>query len=403
MAKFRQGDLVLQSTQRIIQGGLEILDEYGALEVSSLSFSVGATITQFDTDITLAADSDTRVPTQSAIKTYVDAQVGGTVPPGIDESILRYNGTNTVHDSLVFIDDIGNVTGINNIDIDGTASVATDLFVTDIEASGSGTFASDVVCDELYLEGTDFNFINSSDEILTSINNTGQSLFLDVGMQSTGESISLRGWNGSSLDNMLVATQGASVQLFYNGNTTLTTTSAGIIVHDVSGDDPQIQFYSDSPSEVGKVWISNGHMYLDSGIGSTGKTVYIRGYNGSGYDELIQATQGGGVLLHHNDSLTLATMSAGIRVYDASGDDPQIRFHDDSLAEVSRFSVTDGTIFIDSGRATSGGESVVLRSWNGSAYENLIQGTQGSSVDFYYDGVLVGQTNSNGISGATWG
>jgi len=75
MAKFRQGDLVLQLSQRIIQGSNTILDANGSMEISSLAFSFGANISEFDTDTTLDSASDTRVPTQKAVKTYIDNSI----------------------------------------------------------------------------------------------------------------------------------------------------------------------------------------------------------------------------------------------------------------------------------------------------------------------------------------
>ena len=39
--------------------------------------SAGATITEFSTDGTFTADSDSIVPTQKAIRTYITSQIGG--------------------------------------------------------------------------------------------------------------------------------------------------------------------------------------------------------------------------------------------------------------------------------------------------------------------------------------
>lgn len=45
--------------------------------VAGIGFAAGATITEFSTDTTLAGDSDTAVPTEAAVKAYVDANAGG--------------------------------------------------------------------------------------------------------------------------------------------------------------------------------------------------------------------------------------------------------------------------------------------------------------------------------------
>jgi len=176
MAKFRQGDLVLQSTQSIIQGGVEILAASGAadfvtldvsgasslasLDVSgaasintlgvsglstlaSLLLASGATINEFSIDGTLGGDSDLAVPTEKAVKTYVDAQIGGTVPAGVDEAIVRYDGINSVQDSGIFIDDSNNITGINNVDATGITSLLLTLGSTINEFSIDGTLGGD--------------------------------------------------------------------------------------------------------------------------------------------------------------------------------------------------------------------------------------------------------------------
>ncbi|GIR27585.1 MAG: hypothetical protein CM15mP42_05350 [Methanobacteriota archaeon] len=38
---------------------------------------IGAAVGEFSTDGTLSQNSDTKVPTQKAVKTYVDTEVGG--------------------------------------------------------------------------------------------------------------------------------------------------------------------------------------------------------------------------------------------------------------------------------------------------------------------------------------
>jgi hypothetical protein len=47
----------------------------GAITGASLALASGATVTELSTDGTMAGNSDTAVPTEKAVKTYVDAQV----------------------------------------------------------------------------------------------------------------------------------------------------------------------------------------------------------------------------------------------------------------------------------------------------------------------------------------
>ena len=77
----------------------------GTAVLTSLQLGAGATPTQFDTDDTLAADSDTRVPTQQAVKAYVDNNASAGVAkawvvydqsgPSVDESLNVTSVTDT--------------------------------------------------------------------------------------------------------------------------------------------------------------------------------------------------------------------------------------------------------------------------------------------------------------------
>jgi len=121
MGKFRQGDLVLQPTQKITQDTTDILGANGVGQLTSLTFTGGgATVTQFTISPTLSGDSDTAVPTEKATKTYVDTRVQTAVPPGIDNSVIRYNGINAVQQSQLFIDDTGLMSGISSLMFDGS-------------------------------------------------------------------------------------------------------------------------------------------------------------------------------------------------------------------------------------------------------------------------------------------
>ncbi len=188
MAKFRNGDLVLTGSQKI-------------------TFSTGASVNEFDTDVNLAADSDEKVATQKAVKAYVDAGGGGSgtsgssgtsgiagtsgssgtsgiagtsgssgtsgagtsgssgtsgiagtsgtsgiagtsgssgtsgvggsgtsgssgtsgtssiTAAGADHAVARYDDATTIQDSGVLLDDNDNITGVNDLSVDGSLSV----------------------------------------------------------------------------------------------------------------------------------------------------------------------------------------------------------------------------------------------------------------------------------------
>jgi len=51
--------------------------------VASIGFASGATVNEFSTDTTLAGNSNTVVPTEAAVKAYVDSNIGGGVVDGL--------------------------------------------------------------------------------------------------------------------------------------------------------------------------------------------------------------------------------------------------------------------------------------------------------------------------------
>ncbi len=69
------GDVIVTGEMRSTNasGKLEINDAVHVAE--SLDLSTGATVNEFSTDGTMADDSDTAVPTEQAVKTYVDAKI----------------------------------------------------------------------------------------------------------------------------------------------------------------------------------------------------------------------------------------------------------------------------------------------------------------------------------------
>jgi hypothetical protein len=86
MAKFRSGSLLLTSNQTIIHGSTTILDttRKGLFNTLALD-SAGAVITEFSIDGTLVGNSDTALPTQKAVKTYVDNGLSGFAPNKISQ------------------------------------------------------------------------------------------------------------------------------------------------------------------------------------------------------------------------------------------------------------------------------------------------------------------------------
>ena len=71
----------------------------GALTIdSTLTLSSGTSINEFSIDGTLAGDSDDAAPTEKAVKTYVDAQIGGSVAfTGLTDTPASYTTLNAIH------------------------------------------------------------------------------------------------------------------------------------------------------------------------------------------------------------------------------------------------------------------------------------------------------------------
>ena len=109
----------------------------GQWDSGGLQLQSGATANEFSTDGTLIGDSDTAIPTEKAIKTYVDGQISGAVSHNSTTGLQGgdstandyYHLTKDVHDGLYSgspIIGLGSSTG-TNIEVDyGTHSITVD-------------------------------------------------------------------------------------------------------------------------------------------------------------------------------------------------------------------------------------------------------------------------------------
>lgn len=105
-------------------------------DIASLAFSTGATVETFDTDIALTSNSDTAVPTQAAVKSYIDNGLGlkatidsptftGTVG-GIDSTMVGLgNVENTAISTWSGSSSITTVGTLTNLSVAGNISVPT--------------------------------------------------------------------------------------------------------------------------------------------------------------------------------------------------------------------------------------------------------------------------------------
>lgn len=79
MAKFKNGNLILTNIQSVILGGVRVIDHLRNGKFSKLKLDATLPeIDKFSTDGTLIGDSNDTVPTEKAIKTYVDTAIAGS-------------------------------------------------------------------------------------------------------------------------------------------------------------------------------------------------------------------------------------------------------------------------------------------------------------------------------------
>jgi hypothetical protein len=104
--------------------------EVGLWNASGLKIGgAGATIDEFSTDGNLSGDSDTAVPTEKAVKTYVDAQVGGAVNHNSTTGLQGGDSTSSEYYHLVA--DIYNQIYSTSSDVLGIGSDSGTNVVTD--------------------------------------------------------------------------------------------------------------------------------------------------------------------------------------------------------------------------------------------------------------------------------
>ena len=167
-----------------------------SLRLGSVGGLIGAAVGEFSTDVTMSQNSDTKVSTQKAVKTYVDT-LDGTTPVG---------GTFTVAG-------ISTVTG-------------TTQFTKQLNVSGVSTFHGNVNLldgDRLRLGSSeDLQVYHDGNHSYIAENGTG-----DLKIQASAGSILLQRDNGHE---MIKADVGGAVGLYHNDTLRLTTTSDGASV-----------------------------------------------------------------------------------------------------------------------------------------------------------------------------
>jgi len=166
-----------------------------SLRLGSVGGLIGAAVNEFSTDTGLTQSSNTKVPTQNAVKVYVDT-LDGTTPDG----------------------GVFTVTGIS------TSTIT--QFAKQLNVSGVSTFHGNVN----FLDGDririgtsqDFQLYHDGNHSYISENGTG-----DLRLQASAGSIFLQKDNG---EEMIKATVDGPVELYFNDGKKIETTATGAIV-----------------------------------------------------------------------------------------------------------------------------------------------------------------------------
>jgi len=167
-----------------------------SLRLGSVGGLIGASINEFSTDGTMSQNSDTKVSTQKAVKTYVDTL--NTITPGTGTFSLA---------------GISTVTG-------------TTLFTKQLNVSGISTFHGNVN----FLDGDrlrigtsqDFELYHDGNHSYIAENGTG-----DLKIQATAGSIFLQKSNG---EEMIKASVDGPVELYFNDGKKIETTATGAVI-----------------------------------------------------------------------------------------------------------------------------------------------------------------------------
>ena len=193
---------------------------------SSLKFSQGATINEFSVDGTLSGDSNTAVPTEKAVKTYVDATAGGVgtvTSVGITHagdafavgSAVTTSGTLDITmsgSSTQYINGEGNLITFPAASSGTVSSIGASIDGDAIAITGSPVTTSGTLAFEF--EGTNAQYIDGAGNLttfpaasggtVTSVAATGSG-----GINVTGSPITTNGTLTFSLDNTVIKTTGS--------------------------------------------------------------------------------------------------------------------------------------------------------------------------------------------------
>ena len=241
-----------------------------SLRLGSVGGLIGAAVNEFSTDVTLSQNSDTKVSTQKAVKTYVDT-LDDVTPVGGTFSIAG----------------IGTVTG-------------TTLFTKQLNVSGISTFNGNVDL----LDGDRLRLGNSQD--LQAYHDGNNSYIAENGtgnllVTATTGSIQLLKSNGHK---MIVANTGDSVESYFNNTKRIETTNTGAKITgnlEVTG----VLSYEDVTSID-----SVGIITARGGINLTGGNINLGDSSGTSDDRIVFGADSD-MFIYHNGTHGVITNTTG--------------------------------------------------------------------------------------------
>lgn len=351
-----------------------------ALEIASLQLGAGATINLFDDDTTLSANSHTRVATQAAVRSYVDAAV-----PGTGNLIFQLNSkvevTDTGANGQVVMDADGTevfsvtsnaqrlgVSGDTNVFVNqsaDTVTVAANNTTTLTVSDGQVTIHGDLAVD-----GT--TFVVNNQEVTTSDNiilvNAGE-----AGAGVTAGEAGIQVDRGSLTDYQFLFDE--SVDLFRIGEI---------------GSLQAVATRQDSPTDAGMAFWNDAQKRYDNSGNAT--------LTAAGAMEAASLNLTAADAFSWEDGVNWITNNDG-------GGNVQIRFgHKHDVTEV--FTHDAGTAFYIGGALDSSTGALVLKvASNGAA--SGIEGTTVTWGDTLTLGattlVFTGDITGDKVYGAVWG
>ena len=323
-----------------------------SLRLGSVGGLIGAAVGEFSTDVTLSQNSDTKVSTQRAVKTYVDTL----------DDITPVGGTFTVAG-------ISTVTG-------------TTFFTKQLNVSGITTFHGNVNFldgDRLRIGSSeDLQLYHDGNHSYIAENGTG-----DLKLQATAGSILLQKNNG---EEMIKATVDGPVELYHDDGLKITTTKTGAVVTGIctattfSGSGASLTNLNGSNIASGTVPVAR------IGTGTKNTTTFYRGdgtFQVVNTDLVSDTTpQLGGDLDTNSHNISL---DDDHKVKFGGSDDFQI-YHSGSHAHLKNFT---GNSYLD----TTG--NFYVRNNSGS---NTYMYASGNEVALYHTGNKKFETSSTGVS-----